>query len=82
MNKSSVFVTAFWTGLAGPSALYAETPAYRPYIANLTFLDSFALVGVFMNNAMCELNAGQIATDGTEGRTRGGDQLSFQFNES
>lgn len=71
---SPVFATAFWDGLAGPSALYAAPVGYRPAISHLTSGNSFALVGVILAGTMRELDVGAgTTTAGIEG------QLAFEF---
>jgi len=75
MNRNSVFLTAFWAGMAAPASLYAATPSYRPIIADLTFSDSLAVVGMFLHQAMAEAdNVGQTTSRASEG-----EQLSFRF---
>jgi hypothetical protein len=79
VNRNSVFLTAFWTGLAAPTSLYAGTPPYRPLVADLTFHDSFAFVGYYLNQALSESGYdGSAAAAPVEGGT----QLSFEFAES
>jgi hypothetical protein len=78
MNKSSVFLTAFWAGLAAPTSLYATSAAYRPLINDLTFSDSFALVGIFLGESVVAAqNDGQPKPAGASSG-----QLSFQFVDS
>jgi hypothetical protein len=75
MNKSSAFLAAFWAGLAAPASLYSAVPSYRPLIADLTFADSFALVGGYL--AMAEADYVERSTATAEGT-----QLSFEFPPS
>jgi hypothetical protein len=72
MNRSSVFLTAFWTGLAAPASLYAAAPSYRPAVNDLTSADSFGLVGVLLTEAMaCVQNEQRTAAaaSGEAGRS-------------
>jgi len=74
---SSVFLTAFWASLGAPTLLYAEVPSFRPYIADLTPGDSFRLVGLFLNQAISDLQR-----DGFSANSAAGEQLSFEFHKS
>ena len=76
MNRSSVFATAFWAGLASPASIYGDVLVYRPWVSDLTFADSFALVGLFLSNAIIEADDGQRVSEcATDGQ-----QLSFEFS--
>ena len=77
MNRGSVFLTAFWAGLAAPTSLYAEVPPFRPYIADLTPGDSFRLVSLFLNQAISSLQR-----DGSATTPSTGEQLAFEFDKS
>ncbi len=61
MDKNSVFVAAFWAGLASPSQLYSAPVRYEPFINFLTPADSFVLVGFFLEDAFAATeNDGQL----------------------
>lgn len=51
MGASSTFWTAFVTGLTAPACLFAGSPNYAAHSAFLTPAQSFAIVGVFLNQA-------------------------------
>jgi len=78
VNKGSVFLTAFWAGLAAPTSLYAEIPPFRPYIADLTPGDSFRLVGLFLNQALSNSERDRFSATPSSA----GEQLSFEFDNS
>jgi hypothetical protein len=59
MDKHSVFMTAFWAGLASPASVYASTPIYRPQICELTFFAPFAVVGELISLSLHEADAGR-----------------------
>ena len=61
MDRHSVFMTAFWAGLASPAAVYASAPGYRPQIRDLTFFAPFAVVGEFITLSLPEQNDGRTA---------------------
>ena len=69
--------TAFWAGLASPASIYKDVVVYRPWVSDLTFADSFALVGLFLSNAMIEADAGQRVFE----HATDGEQLSFEFGQ-
>lgn len=54
------FWTAFWAGLAAPTGLYAGPAPYAAYIGGYSLPQTFAAVGVYMNQAV-----GQFQHDGT-----------------
>jgi hypothetical protein len=49
MNQPSAFLTAFWTGLASPMALFGATPLYAPAVLGFTIGSTFASVGASLN---------------------------------
>ena len=59
MDRHSVFMTAFWAGLASPAAVYASTPVYRPQVCDLTFFAPFAVVGDLISLSLREADAGR-----------------------
>ena len=63
MDKNSVFMTAFWAGLASPSAVHAATPVYRPQICDLTFFAPFAVVGELITLSLPGHNDGRHQPD-------------------
>jgi hypothetical protein len=71
-------MTAFWAGLASPSAVYASLPQYRPLICDLTFFAPFAVVGDLISQSMREADAGRKATSD---RSAGAEpeQLTLKF---
>ena len=77
MDRHSVFMTAFWAGLASPAAVYAALPGYRPQICDLTFFAPFAVVGEFITLSLPEQDDGRTAgSEPTEVADSGGEQLS------
>jgi hypothetical protein len=48
-QQQSAFLTAFWTGLASPVALFSTPPVYVPAVSNCTVGSSFASVGVSLS---------------------------------
>jgi len=80
MDRHSVFMTAFWAGLASPVAVYASTPVDRPQICDLTFFAPFAVVGDLISLSLHEADAGR--TEATERSLAAGaepEQLSFRL---
>jgi hypothetical protein len=74
MDVNPVFLAAFWSGLAAPASFYTSDISYRPLITDLTFLTSFFLVGMLLNEAMA-----RTEHDGSTAADPSGSQYSFEF---
>jgi hypothetical protein len=80
VDRYSVFMTAFWAGLASPGAVYASTPQYRPQICDLTFFAPFAVAGELISLSLRDSNAGrQEPPDRSAPEASQPEQLSLSF---
>lgn len=59
MNSSAAFWPAFWTGLAGPTSLYAPVPPYAAYVGGYTVAQTFSVVGSTLSHTTAIGYAGQ-----------------------
>jgi hypothetical protein len=75
MDMNSVFLAAFWTGLAAPAALYPTKLSYLPPINNLSTPAPFAIIGGLISQEMAAYETGN--QDELAGRSE--EQLTFQF---
>ena len=55
MDRSSIFWTAFWAGVASPVALYSPPPVYSTYSINFGVAQTFARVGVALGRPYREI---------------------------
>jgi len=73
MNQPSMFLTAFWAGLASPVFLYAQPTPYPLGLGVYTVGGAFAQVGMTLNHSAMAIYGGPAISLEYTGITGTGD---------